>query len=156
MRARGRFFTPFITADIGYAYGFVFAACNLAGAAVVFFFLYESADLSLEGVDQMYNDPTTKAWKSRNWAPQGYADRRDLVAQTRAAEAQKPLQDGTIGTGAGTSAGAREAQLEKAPAGVNGHGSAPGTRTPTDAGGDAGEPRASMATDAPLAGRRAV
>jgi hypothetical protein len=102
----------------------------------------------------MYNDPTTTAWKSRNWAPQGYADRRDLVAQTRAAEAQKPLQDGTLGTGAGTSAGAREAQLEKAPPGVNG--SAPGTRTPTDAGGDVGEPRASMATDAPLAGRRAV
>jgi hypothetical protein len=100
----------------------VFAACNLAGAAVVFFFLYESADLSLEGVDQMYNDPATTAWKSRNWAPQGYADRRDLVAQTRAAEAQKPLQDGTVGTGAGTALGAREAQLEKAHADADGRG----------------------------------
>ena len=33
------FFTSFITADIQYRYGFVFAACNLTGAVVVFFFL---------------------------------------------------------------------------------------------------------------------
>jgi hypothetical protein len=47
------FFTPFITGDIGYAYGFVFAGCNLAGAVIVYFFLYESSGLSLESVDQV-------------------------------------------------------------------------------------------------------
>ncbi|KAJ7930474.1 general substrate transporter [Mycena leptocephala] len=45
------FFTPFINTAISYRYGFVFAACNLAGAAIVYFFLYESSDLTLETVD---------------------------------------------------------------------------------------------------------
>lgn len=45
------FFTPFITRAIQYRYGFVFAACNLTGAVIVYFFLYESSDLSLESVD---------------------------------------------------------------------------------------------------------
>ncbi|KAK4704623.1 hypothetical protein P7C70_g1581, partial [Phenoliferia sp. Uapishka_3] len=49
------FFTSFITGDIHYRYGFIFAACNLFGAAVVYFFVYESSGLSLEAVDQMYN-----------------------------------------------------------------------------------------------------
>ena len=85
------FFTPFITGAIDFRYGFVFAACNLAGAVVVFLFLYESSELSLEGVDQMYNDPACKPWTSRTWAPAGYADRKDLVEQTRAAQAHKPF-----------------------------------------------------------------
>jgi SP family sugar:H+ symporter-like MFS transporter len=74
------FFTPFIVGDIGYAYGFIFAGCNLAGAIIVFFFLYESSDLSLESVDMMYNDPNTKAWTSHRWAPEGYHSRHDLIA----------------------------------------------------------------------------
>jgi len=36
------FFTPFITSDIGFAYGYVFAGCNLVAVAVVYFFLPES------------------------------------------------------------------------------------------------------------------
>lgn len=47
------FFTTFITRDIGYRYGFVFASCNLAGAVIVYFFLYESSGITLEAVDQM-------------------------------------------------------------------------------------------------------
>ena len=35
------FFTPFITRAIKFRYGFVFAACNLTGAVIVYFFLYE-------------------------------------------------------------------------------------------------------------------
>ncbi|KAH6899518.1 general substrate transporter [Coprinopsis sp. MPI-PUGE-AT-0042] len=61
------FFTPFITSAIGFSYGFIFAGCNLVGAVVVYFFLYESSGHSLEDVDNMYNDPTCKAWKSRHW-----------------------------------------------------------------------------------------
>lgn len=104
------FFTPFITNAIGFRYGFVFAACNLAGACVVFFFLYESSDLSLESVDdvslsllvipvssltlrQMYNDPQCKPWTSHSWAPAGYSSRYDLVEQTKAAQARKPFAD---------------------------------------------------------------
>ncbi|KII90375.1 hypothetical protein PLICRDRAFT_52115 [Plicaturopsis crispa FD-325 SS-3] len=88
------FFTPFIVGDIGFRYGYVFAACNLLGAAVVYLFLYESSELSLEAVDMMYCDPTCKPWTSRQWAPPGFSSRRDLVEQTRAAEANKPLEAG--------------------------------------------------------------
>ena len=42
-------FTPFITRAIDYRYAFVIAACNLAGAVVVYF-LYESSGLSLESL----------------------------------------------------------------------------------------------------------
>lgn len=48
------FFTPFITGDIGFAYGYVFAGCNLAAFAVVYFFLVESSGRTLEEVDAMY------------------------------------------------------------------------------------------------------
>ncbi|KZP22723.1 general substrate transporter [Athelia psychrophila] len=84
------FFTPFITKAIGYRYGFVFASCNLLGAIVVYLFLYESSDLSLEAVNLMYTDPSCKPWTSGSWAPPGFASRRDLVEQVRAAEAGKP------------------------------------------------------------------
>ena len=48
------FFTPFITGDIQFAYGYVFAGCNLAAFIVVYFFLLESSGKSLEEVDAMY------------------------------------------------------------------------------------------------------
>lgn len=48
------FFTPFITGDIQYAYGYVFAGCNLAACMIVFFFLIESSGKTLEEVDAMY------------------------------------------------------------------------------------------------------
>ncbi|KJA18936.1 hypothetical protein HYPSUDRAFT_44786 [Hypholoma sublateritium FD-334 SS-4] len=90
------FFTPFIVSAIQFRYGFIFASCNLAGAVVVYFFLYESSDLSLESVDNMYNDPTCKPWTSRTWAPAGYSSRFDLVEQTKAAQARKPLASGAL------------------------------------------------------------
>lgn len=60
---------------IGFAYGFVFVACNLAGALLVWFFLYESRNLSLENVDRMYSVDGLKAWKSGKWVPPGYITR---------------------------------------------------------------------------------
>jgi SP family sugar:H+ symporter-like MFS transporter len=48
------FFTPFITGAIDYRYGYVFAACNLLGATVVYFFLCETRGRSLEEIDTMY------------------------------------------------------------------------------------------------------
>ena len=83
------FFTPFIANAIQFRYGFIFAACNLTGAFIVYFFLYESSDLSLESVDMMYCDPDCKPWTSRSWAPEGFASRADLVVQGRAAELGK-------------------------------------------------------------------
>ncbi|KFY96548.1 hypothetical protein V500_02411 [Pseudogymnoascus sp. VKM F-4518 (FW-2643)] len=48
------FFTPFITGAIDFSYGYVFAGCNLAAAAIVYFFLIESATRTIEEVDTMY------------------------------------------------------------------------------------------------------
>ncbi|OAX33648.1 general substrate transporter [Rhizopogon vinicolor AM-OR11-026] len=47
------FFTPFIIDSLDYRYGYVPAACNLMGAVVVYFFLYESSNLSLESMDKV-------------------------------------------------------------------------------------------------------
>ncbi|KAI9708019.1 MAG: hexose transporter hxt1 [Bogoriella megaspora] len=62
------FFTPFITADIDYRYGYVFAACNFAGAFVTYFFVCETRGRSLEEIDTMYV-LGIKPWKSTKWVP---------------------------------------------------------------------------------------
>jgi len=86
------FFTPFITRKINYSYGFVFAGCNLAGAVIVYFFLYESSGITLEAVDQMYCSPDVKPWTSGKWVPPGYSSRQDLSSQADAAERRKPYE----------------------------------------------------------------
>lgn len=44
----------------------------------------------------MYNDPNCKPWTSSTWAPAGYSSRYDLVEQTKAAQARKPLASGAL------------------------------------------------------------
>lgn len=73
------FFTKSIVDNIHFSYGFVFAGCNVANCLIAYFFVYESADLTLEAVDLMYNDPNCKPWHSRAWAPPGFETRDDLV-----------------------------------------------------------------------------
>lgn len=70
------FLTPLATDGISYAYGYVFAGCNLAAAIIVWFFLYESVSLSLENVDRMYSQPDVKPWSSSKWLPPGYVTRK--------------------------------------------------------------------------------
>lgn len=60
------FFTPFITAAIDYRYGYVFAACCLAMAATIYFFLIESRKRTLEKLDTMYVS-RVPPWKSGKW-----------------------------------------------------------------------------------------
>jgi len=60
------FATPFITSDIGFAYGYLFAACNLIAVAVVFFFLPETSGKSLEEIDTIFL-MRVKPWKSSKW-----------------------------------------------------------------------------------------
>ena len=86
------FFTPFIVSAIEFRYGFVFAACNLTGATIVYFFLYESSGMSLENVDLMYRDASTRPWNSRQWAPPGFSSRRELEE-----EVQKPRRGTALG-----------------------------------------------------------
>ncbi|KAK1754749.1 hexose transporter 2 [Echria macrotheca] len=70
------FLTPLATNGISYAYGYVFAACNLVAAVLVWFFLYESRTLSLEHVDLMYGQRDLKPWRSSKWTPPGFATRK--------------------------------------------------------------------------------
>lgn len=63
------FFTPFITQAIGYQYGYLFAGCNFMAVLIVYFFLYESNNLTLEQVEEMYNDPSIRAWNSSSKSP---------------------------------------------------------------------------------------
>ncbi|KAK6359213.1 hexose transporter hxt1 [Orbilia brochopaga] len=85
------FFTPYIVSSIQYRYGYVFAGCNLLGVLIVFFFYYESSNLTLEQVDAMYCDPATKPWTSSKWVPAGYSSRRE------AAEDEKERADVNAG-----------------------------------------------------------
>lgn len=71
------FLTPYANDGIGYAFGFVFFACNFAAAAIVYFFLFETKSLSLENCDIMYSDPNIKAMTSKKWVPPGYISRND-------------------------------------------------------------------------------
>jgi len=62
------FFTRFITDSIDYFYGLVFAGCCAALVAIVFFFVIETKDRTLEEIDTMYvkrvNPITSSKWKS--------------------------------------------------------------------------------------------
>ncbi|KAA8622973.1 AraJ Arabinose efflux permease [Pyrenophora tritici-repentis] len=71
------FLTPYADDGIGYAFGFVFFACNFAAAGVVYFFVFETKSLSLENVDIMYSDSTLSARTSKKWIPAGYITRNE-------------------------------------------------------------------------------
>ncbi|KEY68623.1 hypothetical protein S7711_00505 [Stachybotrys chartarum IBT 7711] len=62
------FFTRFITDSIDYLYGLVFAGCCAVLVVIVFFFLIESKDRTLEEIDTMYmehvNPITSSKWKA--------------------------------------------------------------------------------------------
>jgi SP family sugar:H+ symporter-like MFS transporter len=60
------FFTPFITGDIDFRYGYVFAACNAVGGILVYFFVIEGQGRTLEQIDTMYIEKVTP-WKSTKW-----------------------------------------------------------------------------------------
>ena len=62
------FFTPFIVKAIDFRYGYVFAACNLMAAVIVYFFVIEGQGRTLEEIDTMYLE-RVKPWKSESWVP---------------------------------------------------------------------------------------
>ena len=87
------FLTPYANAGIGYAFGFVFFGCNFFAAAMVYFFVFETKALTLESVNDMYMDMSTKATNSKSWVPEGYLnrnERRASVIEQRAAAAHVP------------------------------------------------------------------
>lgn len=60
------FFTPFIVSNIGFRYGYVFASCNFAAVLIVYFFVCETQNRTLEEIDTMYISKV-KPWKSSKW-----------------------------------------------------------------------------------------
>jgi SP family sugar:H+ symporter-like MFS transporter len=62
------FFTPFITGDIDFAYGYVFAGCLFFAVLIVYFFVLEGKDKTLEEMDMMYV-MRVPPWKSSKWTP---------------------------------------------------------------------------------------
>ncbi|KAI8943256.1 hypothetical protein NX059_001278 [Plenodomus lindquistii] len=60
------FFTPFITGDIGFRYGYVFAGTNVIGGLIVYFFVIEGQGRTLEEIDTMYL-MGVKPWESAKW-----------------------------------------------------------------------------------------
>ena len=70
----------------------------------MYLFLYESSDLSLEDVDAMYCDPNCKSWSSRDWAPEGFASRREFVQSKRTSE-KHTVGEGGVGVDGGKARG---------------------------------------------------
>ncbi|EDO15832.1 hypothetical protein Kpol_1057p20 [Vanderwaltozyma polyspora DSM 70294] len=62
------FFTPFITGAIHFAYGYVFMGCLVFAWFYVFFFVCETKGLTLEEVNEMYEEGVLP-WKSAGWIP---------------------------------------------------------------------------------------
>lgn len=62
------FFSPFITGAIDFRYGYVFAACNVLGGLIVYFFLVEGQGRTLEEIDTMYLERVPPR-KSAKWIP---------------------------------------------------------------------------------------
>lgn len=80
------FCTRFVTDKIDYYYGLVFAVCCGALALIVFFFLVETKDRTLEEIDTMYIRRVNPI-KSESWTNAGYRKEvpRDSIAPTSAA-----------------------------------------------------------------------
>lgn len=62
------FFTPFITNDIDFAYGYVFAGCLFVAVGIVYFCVLEGRGKTLEEMDMMYV-MRVPPWKSSKWVP---------------------------------------------------------------------------------------
>ncbi|KAL7935448.1 general substrate transporter [Trichoderma chlorosporum] len=75
------FLTPHADKSLSYAFGFILASANLAAAAIVWMYLFESSLLSLESVDIMYSMNDLVPWESARWVPPGYVTRRDRDEQ---------------------------------------------------------------------------
>ncbi|CEP62208.1 sugar porter family MFS transporter LALA0_S04e10286g [Lachancea lanzarotensis] len=62
------FCTPFITSAINFYYGYVFMGCLVFSFFYVFFFVCETKGLTLEEVNEMYQEGVLP-WKSEQWVP---------------------------------------------------------------------------------------
>ncbi|KAJ4418214.1 hexose transporter hxt5 [Gnomoniopsis sp. IMI 355080] len=83
------FFTPFITNDIDFAFGYVFAACNLVGGILVYFFVVEGQGRTLEEIDTMYLERVSPR-KSAKWTPPPAEEMARIRKEAGTAELPSP------------------------------------------------------------------
>lgn len=93
------FFTRFITGAIDYLYGLVFGGCCLALFVIVFVFVIETKDRSLEEIDTMYilgvNPITSARWdgsklpESKDTSGRNSSDAADAERQNSQAPAER-------------------------------------------------------------------
>lgn len=86
------FFTTSIVAAIQWLYGLVFAGCCLALFFIVYFFVIESKDRSLEEIDTMYVmrvNPITSA----SWTPPPEGERRGTHSSAGTSQRSAEKQD---------------------------------------------------------------
>ena len=88
------FFTPFITGDIDFAYGYVFAGCLIVAAATVYFFVIEGQGRTLEEMDTMYV-MGVPPWKSNHWELPPPEDR--IGTEEAVSSAYRPSVSGSTG-----------------------------------------------------------
>lgn len=82
-------YSPLITADIHFYYGFVFTGCLIFSFFFVFFFVYETKGLSLEEVDELYSSGVLP-WKSGGWVP---PSKEAMATTTGYASESKPEEE---------------------------------------------------------------
>ncbi|KAL5358605.1 hypothetical protein BJX96DRAFT_163863 [Aspergillus floccosus] len=88
------FFTPFITGDIDFAYGYVFAGCLFAAALVVYFCVIEGKGRTLEELDWMYVNKV-KPWESSKFQmPDLHSGERREARKESQSFLDRPLRDG--------------------------------------------------------------
>ncbi|KAF2817144.1 MFS monosaccharide transporter-like protein [Mytilinidion resinicola] len=114
------FFTPFITGDIDFRYGYVFAACNIVAGIGIYFFVIEGQGRTLEEIDTMYL-MGVKPWQSSKWEvpPLELMDektRRDIEATNpeRKVKVAAP-PDAHVSPSNGSHHDASDKELESAP-----------------------------------------
>ncbi|KAI0167889.1 general substrate transporter [Pestalotiopsis sp. NC0098] len=89
------FFTPFITSAIDFRYGYVFAACNLVGGALVYFFVLEGQGRTLEEIDTMYVEHVSPMKSSKWVAPP--PEEMEKIRKEAGTEVSTPPPEGNNG-----------------------------------------------------------
>lgn len=69
------------------------AGANFLNMIVAAFFVYETADLTLECIDEMYGDESVNAWTSSKWVPAGFASRGEMKGTVENADSFENVVD---------------------------------------------------------------
>ncbi|KAF5101796.1 hypothetical protein D0Z00_000658 [Geotrichum galactomycetum] len=80
------FFTPMITNNIGYKYGYVFSGCVLFSIFFVYFAIHETQGVTLEEINEMYGSGV-KPWNSSKHIKEIRAMRNQEFQDTTSSEA---------------------------------------------------------------------